>query len=305
MLTFKPLQLNDITTLRDYYKLNKNRLCDNTPGVTLMWRDMYHTEYAIDGDCLYFKVDSPELGHLFTLPLCGCRQLHFKNILEYCKQTESPLSFFPVGQDELEGLQNYFPNSTAVAARDSFDYLYHAESLQYFRGKKLSGQRNHVNKFLKTYSNWAFSVLTAEDIPEVQRFLHTYAENRSKTADSYQEDLTKTFEVLDNMEVYGMVGGMLKVDGNIAGFSLGEVQGDTLFTHIEKADRDYQGSYQMLVAQFAQQFAVNDVVYINREDDAGDLGLRTSKLAYQPTALLEKYMVTIEEPYERLEEDII
>ena len=48
---------------------------------------------------------------------------------------------------------------------------------------------------------------------------------------------------------------MLLVDGQIVGFALGEIVGDTLFTHIEKADRDYQGCYQMLVAQFAQQFA--------------------------------------------------
>ena len=55
-------------------------------------------------------------------------------------------------------------------------------------------------------------------------------------------------------------------------------------------------AYQMLVAQFAQQFAHEGVHFINREDDTGDLGLRTSKLSYHPVALLEKYTVTIEEP---------
>ena len=82
----------------------------------------------------------------------------------------------------------------------------------------------------------------------------------------------------------------------LAGFSLGEIVGDTLFTHIEKADRDYEGCYQMLVAQFAQHFVRDGVHFINREDDTGDLGLRTSKLSYHPVALLEKYTVTIEEP---------
>ncbi len=52
----------------------------------------------------------------------------------------------------------------------------------------------------------------------------------------------------------------------------------------------------MLVAQFAQRFARDGVEFINREDDTGDPGLRTSKLSYHPIGLLEKYTVTVEEP---------
>ena len=102
--------------------------------------------------------------------------------------------------------------------------------------------------------------------------------------------------MLDNYQTYDLLGGVLLVDGQIAGFSLGEIIGDTLFIHIEKADRDYEGCYQMLVAQFAQHFAGEGVAFLNREDDTGDPGLRTSKLSYRPVALLEKYTVTVDEP---------
>ena len=153
-----------------------------------------------------------------------------------------------------------------------------------------------MNKFLKTYSNWLFRTITPEDIPAVKEFLDRYASRWDKSAVTFHEDIAKTHEVLDNYQTYDLLGGVLLVEGRVVGFSLGEIIGDTLFTHIEKADRDYEGCYQMLVAQFAQQFAAEHVAFINREDDTGDLGLRTSKLSYHPVALLEKYTVTVEEP---------
>ena len=296
MLDFQPLQLEDLPKLRRFFGYSGSRICDTTPGTVFIWRDMYQTEWAIYDGSLYFKVFYPELGNTFTLPLGGGRPEHYHQIADYCCRRNMPISFYPVPKDELERLQQFFPNSAAIAARDSFDYLYRAEDLKYFRGKKLSGQRNHVNKFLKTYGNWTFRPIGAGDIPAVKAFLDRYASRWDKSAASFHEDIAKTHEVLDNFSLYDLLGGMLLVEGEIAGFSLGEVLGDTLFTHIEKADRDYEGCYQMLVAQFAQQFAHEGVHFINREDDAGDPGLRTSKLSYHPVSLLEKYTVTVEEP---------
>ena len=296
MLDFHPLQLEDLPRLRHFFDYSGSRICDTTPGTCFIWRDMYKTEWAVYDGSLYFKVFYPGLGDTFTLPLGGGRGEHYRQIADYCCRRKTPIAFYPVPKDELDRIQDFFPNSAAIPERDNFDYLYRAEDLKYFRGKKLSGQRNHVNKFLKTYGNWSFRVITLEDIPALRAFLDRYASRVDKAAASFHEDIAKTHEVLDNYATYDFLGGMLLVDNEVAGFSLGEVIGDTLFTHIEKADRTYEGCYQMLVAQFAQQFAHEGVHFINREDDAGDPGLRTSKLSYHPVALLEKYTVTVEEP---------
>jgi len=297
MLNFRPLTLDDLPRLRHYFTMDPGRLCDTTPGSTFIWRDLYGVQYAEHGGSLYFKVDAPDLGVTFPLPLGPDRQEHYRTLAAYCCQEGIPVSFYPVPREELAALQAFFPNTAAISNRDSADYLYRAEDLKYFKGKKLSGQRNHVNKFLKRYAGcWEFRTITPADIPRVSAFLDNYAQRWQKPSPSFWEDVQKTHEVLDNLQTYALVGGMLLVDGNIAGFSLGEVVGDTLFTHIEKADRDYDGCYQMLVAQFAQRFAGEGVEFINREDDTGDPGLRTSKLSYHPVALLEKFSVTVEEP---------
>ena len=297
MLDFQPLMLEDLPRLRKYFTINPGRLCDSTPGSTFIWRDLYRVEYAEYNGSLYFKVTTPDAEVTFPLPLGEDRQEHYCTLSAHCCEAGVPISFYPVPREELDELQAFFPNTAAISNRDSADYLYRAEDLKYFKGKKLSGQRNHVNKFRKSYDGiWEFKAITAADIPAVSDFLDDYARRWNKPSPSFWEDIRKTHEILDNFRTYGLVGGMLLVEGRIAGFSLGEVVGDTLFTHIEKADRDFDGCYQMLVAQFAQMYAVDGVDFINREDDTGDPGLRTSKLSYQPVALLEKFSVTVEDP---------
>ena len=83
------------------------------------------------------------------------------------------------------------------------------------------------------------------------------------------------------------------MNGRVAGFSAGEIVGDTLIIHIEKADIAYEGIYQVLVNEYAKCFVTPDVRYINREEDVGDEGMRRSKESYHPVRLLEKYLVRI------------
>ena len=145
MLEFHPLQLEDLPRLRQFFGYSGSRICDTTPGTVFIWRDLYKTEWAIYDGSLYFKVLYPGLGETFTLPLGGGRTEHFRQIADYCCQRQMPIAFYPVPKDELERVQEHFPNSAAISVRDNFDYLYRAEDLKFFRGKKLSGQRNHVN----------------------------------------------------------------------------------------------------------------------------------------------------------------
>ncbi len=128
---------------------------------------------------------------------------------------------------------------------------------------------------------------------EVRDFFLDFSKKYAKDYGTFKEERSKILEVFDNFDTYGLLGGALKVENDIVGFSLGEIVGDTLFVHIEKADRNFTGSYQMLVNQFAKAYAGESVAYINREEDDGDEGLRTSKLSYHPVRLLEKYTVLL------------
>ena len=88
-------------------------------------------------------------------------------------------------------------------------------------------------------------------------------------------------------------GGLLRVNGKVVAYTLGEpVSDDTFVVHIEKAYADIRGAYTMINQQFLEH-EVKDYTYVNREEDTGDEGLRTAKLSYRPVFMVEKGIVTL------------
>jgi RimJ/RimL family protein N-acetyltransferase len=98
----------------------------------------------------------------------------------------------------------------------------------------------------------------------------------------------------------GQVGGYLSVDGKIIAMSIGEVVGQTLIVHIEKALTEYAGAYPTMASEFAKAFANENVKLINREEDCGEKGLRTSKLQYQPLEVKDKNMVAVKTLFDKI-----
>ncbi len=112
------------------------------------------------------------------------------------------------------------------------------------------------------------------------------------------EDLEKnaemcvTLNALRLFEELGLTGGVLRVDGEIVAFTIGEpVCSDTFVVHIEKAYAEIPGAYNMINQQFVEHECM-DYTYVNREEDTGAEGLRRAKLSYRPVFLVEKGTVT-------------
>ncbi|SHI16210.1 hypothetical protein SAMN02745823_02902 [Sporobacter termitidis DSM 10068] len=295
-MDFKTLSLSHIDLLRPYFSSNLCRICDCTIGGTFIWRDLFNTEFAIVDRVLYLKVRYLTGDIAFTPPRgeIGAEKETYDRIISFSREIGCPPRLCAVSSHRLERIKEYYPNAKAYTDRAWTDYLYLSEDIRDLSGRRYSGQRNHINKFLREYPDWTFEQLGSGNLRDVRDFFESYAKEHIKDYAAYDEGNIKTLEVLDNLEHYGMFGGVLKARGQVVGASLGETVGDTLFVHIEKSLTEYNGSYPMLVNQFAKMFAVGDVAHINREEDDGVEGLRTSKLSYHPTALLDKYVVELE-----------
>jgi len=293
MLSFKKITLNEKDILHKYLSFHKEHSCDFTVGVVLVWKDFYSIEYAIDEDTLFMKYISPSGNVFFPFPQGENPESGLDKIYDYCVENDIPPTFCFVTENDLQKLKNHFTQVKEKDERMWADYLYEAQSIINLEGKPYRGQRNHINKFLRQYTDFSFEKITETSVDEVRQFFERMSENFEKPSIYAQEDQKKALEVIMNHSGYSMFGGMLKVDNNIIGISYGEKLNDTLFIHIERADTNYFGAYQMLVNMFAKTFVDESIKYINREDDSGDEGLRKSKLSYNPIKLIDKYNVKI------------
>ena len=291
IMQFKRLTLSEIPLVQPYFRQMKSRTCDFTVGGMFMWRNYYKMEYAMDGEIFYSRLHDQDGQVYYNLPLGGDVAVGIQVLKG---QTEGgPLRFCTVPECYLEEFQAICPGCAVSEQTDFADYLYQASDLAQLAGKRYSGQRNQISQFKRGVEGWSFEPLTAGNVGAVEAFFtQTYLSGAGAGATEREEN-DRVLEVLQNLDRYGMVGGVLTADGAIVGFSLGEIVNDTLFTHIEKADRSCKGAYQMLVNQFAAAYTGGDVTCINREEDMGDPGLRRAKQAYHPMELLKKYVVEV------------
>jgi hypothetical protein len=178
--------------------------------------------------------------------------------------------------------------------RDWYDYIYNASDMAGFPGKRFHGQRSHVNKFDRLYPEWRFEPITEQNIGDVRAYFESHAERYHKQDETAVAEEGCVRDFLAHYYEYGgaPLGGVLYVGDQVIGFSCGEVVGDTLIIHIEKADIAFDGAYQKLVSEYAKMYASDGVQYINREEDLGIEGLRKAKLSYHPAFILRKYTVT-------------
>lgn len=205
-----------------------------------------------------------------------------------------------VQQEQKEVLESLFPDKFSFEpVRNSFDYIYSAEDLTFLRGKKFQSKRNFISRFRKQ-EGWSYETVGKENLHEcLEMSLRWCAKYGCGKDPSMQSEHCSVKNALDNFHELGLQGGLLRLNGEIVAFTIAEkTNSDTLLVHIEKAYADIVGAYPAIANEFLRNTIVTDevegklsVTYINREDDAGDLGLRDAKMQYHPLFLLEKYMV--------------
>lgn len=291
-MDFKRPRLEDTDTLKHYFDMVEYRGCELSAANTIFWSSYYQIEYAVADDFLLFK------GHdnSFNYPIGqGDMKAMIEKLMKYSEEHNSKFKLRSVCREMFEELDSMFPGKFQIQYdRDLADYLYLSEKLISLSGKKYHGKRNHINKFKELHPDWSYERLSDENVNDCIEMAHEWGnQNEVDLDDSKKTELGVTFKYLEHYKKVGVVGGVLRVDGKVAAFTLGEpICKDTFAVHIEKAFADIQGAYPMINQQFAADYA-KDYMYINREEDMGSEGLRKAKMSYRPVDMVEKGSVTL------------
>lgn len=294
-ISFKRPELEDREAILRYLSARKLRGCERTFSNIYLWARFYNVVWAEIENTAVFRMGE-EGNYSYTYPIGeGSRKKAVELLLKDSEEKGYPFQMHGVSEEELEELNGYFPDKFQVEwQRDVADYVYETEKLINLSGKKYHSKKNHINQFKAANDDWAYEKLTDDNVEECFQMAL-----RWRTDNGCEEDPAKNSEMcvaLNSLRLHrelGLVGGLLRVSGQVVAFTLGEpVCDDTFVVHIEKAYADVRGAYPMINQQFLEH-EVSGYQYVNREDDTGDDGLRQAKLSYKPIFMVEKGTVTL------------
>lgn len=293
-LQFEELTVEKRTWVTEKLREDGRSLCEYTFAGNYAWSRFFALRIASfrEGACGMFRYER-EHGDVYSFPFGGGeedKRAMLALVVKECEERGKTLQLSPIARADYECLRRWYPGEfLAGANRDLSDYIYEREKLVNLSGKKFHGKRNHIARF-KDGDDWAYEEITDANRADAQAMMKQWRENRRAEWNiELEQEFCAMMTALLEMEALGLAGGLLRKAGRVVALAMGEpLNDDTFVVHFEKAFADVQGAYPMINQQFAEH-AAEGFTYIDREEDAGDPGLRKAKLSYHPFKLEEKY----------------
>jgi len=291
-LPFRKIDISDRPWVTEKLKESNFMGCDYSFTNSFIWRNS-HDIQVLDykGFCLL------KSKYAYTYPSGnGNIKEAIEALITDAEQREISFVMRGITADNVTKLESLFPGYFDYEdIRDESDYIYLTEKLSTLSGKKLQSKRNHILRF-KDNPDWTYEPINDDNIADCYEFSLEWCRFNGcyQNEDLHKEHcaVLQAFRYFHDLKLNG---GLIRREGKVVAFSMGEpLNSDTYVIHIEKADPNIQGAYPIINQQFVLHNC-QGFKYINREDDAGDEGLRQAKLSYKPEMILSKYNLKLKE----------
>ncbi len=286
---FRKLTLEDKALYESYASQDGQYTSEASFSCIYIWQEHYKYEIYPTDYALFVKFVDNEQTCFHLLGVSN-----WSKVIETWKTIDKNMILRGLTITQKKSLEDAYPNNFTITEElDSSDYIYDADSLSTFAGKKLHGKRNFCNRFEAEFDGrWTYNEVTNHELDEIWAF-HESWKRKNDDGDpvAWQEEGQRIASMLYNLEALDAKIGVLRTDGNIIAFTAGSfVRPDTLIIHIEKAFYDIAGAYPMICREFVKHYTPQ-IKLVNREDDMGIESLRKSKQSYYPLEIALKHKV--------------
>lgn len=290
----RPLALEDCELLRGLFAARPPQQSEFTFTNLFMWREAYALRLARHEEAVLVFSWRPDPEDSFLLPPLGAAKEETARAgLQALAEAGHGAKLARVTRADLERLELTEEKYEITPDRAQSDYVYRVSDLIELRGNRYHDKRNHLEQFGRAHE-YLYRPLTPNLAPACKELQDRWCdEKHCDLQATLRAEARAVKEVLDHLEELGVAGGCLEIGGQIEAFTLGELlDPETVVIHIEKANAQFHGLYQLINQQFlAQEWAA--LAFVNREQDLGIEGLRRAKQSYHPHHLVEKFEVRL------------
>ncbi len=277
---FSPLSQEMADELHAFFDGLHDGISEFTFSGLFLFRMHYNYEIARAGENVYVIRGEHNKKRFFLIPGAIPRKEVVDELFDVWGYWKN------IGKSAAEGQKALFDEWKIDVRenRDNSDYLYMRSDLVSLSGKKFHKKKNLVNAFSAAHTV-GVKPLGGSTKGDALKVLDLWNSTRRDIS-----DYGPAKEALENIEKLRLQGIVVYADGKPAGWSLGEtLAGGSMFAvHFEKGDEEFKGIYQFVNREMAARMP-ESVVYVNREQDLGDEGLRQAKMTYRPCGFVTKY----------------
>lgn len=290
-MSFRKLLVSDKEEYQKYFLSDKRKGCEYTFACNFIWQDVYRSTFDIIENCYVAKTDRH--GHnIYNLPL-GEKEDIVKAIKAIIEIEGKNTVLRGILDYHIPFLREHFCDMFEFSYnRDESDYIYLSENLINLSGKKYQSKRNLIKRF-NDNPDWCYEEITRDNVGECINLNHIWCDDKNVAiSEDMRIEIGACNTALAHFDVLDLKGGLIRREGKVVAYSIGEaLTDDTFVVHFEKA-LDIKGCYQTINNEFSKHNCAG-FKYINREEDAGEEGLRKAKLSYNPEIILHKYEAKI------------
>ena len=301
MLDFTKMSIRDKDIIDKYYQNYGEGSCQHSFVTNFCLKDKYDDMYCVHDSYLYVLRNGlcDEESNVYLFPMGDKKdenkiKISIDNVISHAKSCGKKVVFNSITESSKDILYRLFNNKFTVEdSQNLYEYIYNTKDLAYLEGPNYYNKRNEVKSFFRKYEGRIeIRKIEEKDVPNIKSLYKMWLgsnDDRNNNPQLRFENIALDV-AFDNYKDLGIIGIIIYIDNNVAGFIIGaKLNDDYVDAMIEKGNITYKGVYKVLNSEFPKM-CVNEFKYINLEEDLGIEGLRNMKLLYHPSHLIKKYI---------------